>query len=262
MLTRKGRELFDETQRVMKFYGSVALRHSIPELHAGASSSATSRAATVRRISRRSASRRQPRRFRGAPIPRTSTGSRNSFSRMRPHTSGGDRPSAGRTITSSGSAKGFAQYFAAMYAEHVKKDGVFRTVIAQMARWTIDRIRSGPGLSRLPPRPHPQRRPRVSRARLQQGRADAAHAAQVDRRRRVLPRAAPFLLDVAIQEGGHRRREGRVRARGEPRSRRLLRSVDLRVVAATHEVQLHDRARRGGRAHSSRSASVSSCRSR
>jgi aminopeptidase N len=41
-------------------------------------------------------------------------------------------------------SEGFAQYFAAMYAEHIKKDAVFRQVIAQMARWTIDRSDQGP----------------------------------------------------------------------------------------------------------------------
>ena len=82
------------------------LGHSVPELHAGASSSASSPAATVRRISPRSAIRRRQRPSRGAPIPRTSTGSRSSFWRTRPRISGGGRRSAGRTITSSGSARG------------------------------------------------------------------------------------------------------------------------------------------------------------
>ena len=70
------------------------------------SSSAISRAATVRRTSPRSVIRRRRRPFRGAPIRRTSTGSRSSFWRTRPRINGGGRRSVGRTTTSSGSARG------------------------------------------------------------------------------------------------------------------------------------------------------------
>ena len=51
-----------------------------------------------------------------------------------------------------------------------------------------------------------------------------------------------FYATWRFKKAGHRGCEGGVRARGEPRSRPVLRSVDLRLVAAAHEVQLHDRA--------------------
>ena len=52
----------------------------------------------------------------------------------------------------------------------------------------MDAVRPGAGLPRLPARPHPGRQPRLPRARLQQGRGGAAHAAAAGRRRGVLPR--------------------------------------------------------------------------
>jgi len=41
-------------------------------------------------------------------------------------------------------SEGFSQYFAALYAEHVKKSDVFDSIISQMSRWTIDRSEQGP----------------------------------------------------------------------------------------------------------------------
>ena len=41
-------------------------------------------------------------------------------------------------------SEGFSQYFAALYAEHLKKASVFDSIIRQMARWTIDRSDQGP----------------------------------------------------------------------------------------------------------------------
>ena len=73
-----------------------------------------------------------------------------------------------------------------------------------MRRWAIDAVRPGPGLPRLPPRTHPQRQPRLPRARLQQGRGRAAHAAAAGRRRGLLPRDPPVLRRVAVPQGRHR----------------------------------------------------------
>jgi hypothetical protein len=39
-------------------------------------------------------------------------------------------------------SEGFAQYFAALYAQHIQRDRVFDSVIGQMARWTLDRSAS------------------------------------------------------------------------------------------------------------------------
>ena len=68
----------------------------------------------------------------GATIRRRSAAFPTSSSRTSSRTSGGDRRSAGATITSSGSAKGFAQYFAALYAQHQRGDETFASVLRQM----------------------------------------------------------------------------------------------------------------------------------
>ena len=90
-------------------------------------------------------------------------------------------------------SEGFAQYFAALYAQHQKGDEVVRRRAAAAAQVGHRLERPGAGVARLPPRPHPRREPRLPRARLQQGRGGAAHAPPPGRRRGVLPRAAALL---------------------------------------------------------------------
>jgi hypothetical protein len=41
-------------------------------------------------------------------------------------------------------SEGFSQYFAALYAQHTKKESVFKSIISQMARWTLNRSDQGP----------------------------------------------------------------------------------------------------------------------
>ncbi len=41
-------------------------------------------------------------------------------------------------------SEGFSQYFAALYAEHAKKESVFNSIVSQMTRWTLDRSDQGP----------------------------------------------------------------------------------------------------------------------
>jgi hypothetical protein len=41
-------------------------------------------------------------------------------------------------------SEGFSQYFAALYAENAKKKSVFDSVVSQMTRWTLDRSDQGP----------------------------------------------------------------------------------------------------------------------
>ena len=41
-------------------------------------------------------------------------------------------------------SEGFSQYFAALYAEQLGRGDVFRNVVSQMARWTLDRSDQGP----------------------------------------------------------------------------------------------------------------------
>ena len=75
----------------------------------------------------------------------------------------------------------------ALRAASARRRGV-RGRAAPVAPVGDERVRSGAGLPRLSARPHPRRQPRLPRARLQQGRRGAAHAAAPGRRRGVLPR--------------------------------------------------------------------------
>ena len=84
-------------------------------------------------------------------------------------------------------SEGFAQYFAAIYAERREARRVRRhhPVDEPMGRGDV---RPGPGLSRIPAGAHQERRPHPARGRLQQGRDGAAHAPAAGGRRGVLPR--------------------------------------------------------------------------
>ena len=157
-------------------------------------SSAISPEATARRTSPRSASRRRPRRsaWRADPgvlrrLPRVLSRARSRASVVGP----GRR--AGRTTTSSGSVRASRSTSRRSTPSSTEKSAVFDSIVAADGAVDARPIGSGSGLSRLPSRPHQERRPRLPRACLQQGRVDAAHAAAPDRRRRVLPRPAAVL---------------------------------------------------------------------
>ena len=60
-------------------------------------------------------------------------------------------------------SEGFAQYFAALYAQHSRGRGV-RDLLRQMRQVEPRRVRPGSGLPRLPARPHPGATSRVFRA--------------------------------------------------------------------------------------------------
>ena len=189
MLQRRARELFDETQRVMKFYGSVLSRHPVPELHARdcrARAAGRPQSAVLRRAQPAAAGNAH---FVAHRSRRTSTGFPEFFLAHETAHQWWGQAVGWKNYHEQWISEGFAQYFAAMYAEHMQEGR--RVPAGDRSDGALDArpLRSGSRLSRLSPRPHPQRRARVSRARLQQGRADAAHAAQADRRRRVLPRA-------------------------------------------------------------------------
>ena len=124
-----------------------------------------------------------------------------------------------------------------------------------------ERIRSGAGLPRLPARSHPGRRPHLPRARLQQGRGRAAHAAAAGRRRGVLRRPAPLLRRVALPQGRHRRVPAGDGSGGRAAARSLLRAVDLRVDAAAAEGRATASKAPRSWSTSSRSARSSTCRS-
>ncbi len=100
------------------------------------------------------------------------------------------------------------------------------------------RQRRGADLSRLPPGPHPRRKPDVPRAGVQQRGGGAAHAAPAGRRRGVLPRAAPLLPVRALSQDGHGGLPARDGTGNRPDACALLRSLDLRIDAAESDVQL------------------------
>ncbi len=143
MLQRKGRELFDETQRVMKFYGSVLsdipypsftlaiVEREQPGGHSPPYFAALSHPPPATPISWRT----DPAYFDGFP---------EFFLAHETAHQWWGQAVGWKNYHEQWISEGFAQYFAAMYAEHMKKGNVFRQVIAQMARWTLDRSDQGP----------------------------------------------------------------------------------------------------------------------
>jgi hypothetical protein len=143
MLQRKGRELFDETQRVMKFFGSVVsdipypsftlalVERDQPGGHSPPYFAALSHPPPATPISWRT----DPAYFDGFP---------EFFLAHETAHQWWGQAVGWKNYHEQWISEGFAQYFAAMYAEHAKKGGVFRQVIAQMARWTLDRSDQGP----------------------------------------------------------------------------------------------------------------------
>ena len=143
MLQRRGRELFDETQRVMKFYGSLlsdipypsftlaVVERDQPGGHSPPYFATLSHPPPATPISWRS----DPAYFDGYP---------EFFLAHETAHQWWGQAVGWKNYHEQWISEGFAQYFAAMYAEHVKKDGVFRQIIAQMARWTLDRSDQGP----------------------------------------------------------------------------------------------------------------------
>ena len=103
-------------------------------------------------------------------------------------------------------SEGFAQYFAAMYAEHQRGAGRRSArVLRHMRKWAVDASPQGPVYLgyRLG---HIRNEGRVYRALVyNKGARGPAHAAAAGRRRRVLRRPTPFLRRLALPEGGHRR---------------------------------------------------------
>ncbi len=143
LLQRRGRELFEETQRVMKFYGSVVSDIPYPSF-------------TLAIVEREQPGGHSPPYFAtlSHPPPATPVSWRTDpayfdgfpeffLAHEAAHQWWGQAV-GWKNYHEQWISEGFAQYFAAMYAEHAKKDGVFREVIAQMARWTLDRSDQGP----------------------------------------------------------------------------------------------------------------------
>ena len=99
-------------------------------------------------------------------------------------------------------SEGFAQYFAALYAQQQRGDGGVRLVLRQMRRWALEQSDQGPIWLGYRLGPHPRRQPRCS-ARWSTTRArGAAHAAAPGRRRGVLPGLRTVLRDARFQKAG------------------------------------------------------------
>ena len=138
-------------------------------------------------------------------------------------------------------SEGFAQYFAALYAQKTRGDETFLNMLRQFRRWSLNESDEGPVHLGLPARPHQGRQPHLPGAGLQQGRGRPAHAAAVARRRGVLQRAAALLRRAEIPQGGHRRPAPRLRGRIGQIARALLRAVDLQLGAAARPLQQRGR---------------------
>jgi hypothetical protein len=143
MLQRRGRDLFEETQRVMKFFGSVVSDIPYPSF-------------TLALVEREQPGGHSPPYFAALSLPPPSTpvvwrndpayfdGFPEFFLAHETAHQWWGQAVGWKNYHEQWISEGFAQYFAAMYAEHIKKDDVFRDVIAQMARWTLDRSDQGP----------------------------------------------------------------------------------------------------------------------
>ena len=189
----RGREIAPIAADIMRFYGTRDGRHAVrvadgddarARCAGGPQPGVLSHHQQRRAVLEAVLGQRSRRRLRGC---------RNFFSRTSSLTSGGARRSAGRTITSSGSARDSRSTSAALYAQRAHGDASFIAMLRQFRRWSLSESDQGPidlgyrlGLI--------QGQGRIFRARhLQQGRVRPPHAAPLRRRRGVLQRAAPLL---------------------------------------------------------------------
>lgn len=143
MLQRRGRELFLETQRVMKFYGSLLSDIPYPTF-------------TLALVEREQPGGHSPPYFAALSQPppatpiawRTDPAYFDSFPEFflaheAAHQWWGQAV-GWKNYHEQWISEGFAQYFAALYAESLRKNTTFKQVIAQMARWTLERSDQGP----------------------------------------------------------------------------------------------------------------------
>ncbi len=143
MLARKGRELFGDTQSIMKFYGSLVADIPYPSF-------------TVAIVERNQPGGHSPPYFAALshPPPATPVSWRSDpayfdgfpeffLAHEAAHQWWGQAV-GWKNYHEQWISEGFSQYFAALYAEHARKDDTFKQVVAQMARWTLDRSDQGP----------------------------------------------------------------------------------------------------------------------
>jgi hypothetical protein len=110
---------------------------------------------------------------------------------------------------------------------------------AQPAALVDGTFRPGAYFPRLPARSCEERGPRVPRARLQQGRGGAAHAAAAHRRRGLHEGPARLLRRTSLQEGRHRRPAPRHGSGERPVARTVLRPLGARRRTAARAAHHH-----------------------
>ncbi len=143
MLQRRARDLFEEGQRVMKFYGSLlgdvpyqsftlaVVERDQPGGHSPPYFATLSQPPMTTPI----AWRADPAYFEGFP---------EFFLAHEAAHQWWGQAVGWKNYHEQWISEGFSQYFAALYAEHVKKDAVFDSIVSQMTRWTLDRSDQGP----------------------------------------------------------------------------------------------------------------------
>ena len=143
MLQRKARELFEESQRVLKFYGSLlgdipyqsftlaVVERNQPGGHSPPYFAALSHPPPATPI----AWRTDPAYFEGFP---------EFFLAHEAAHQWWGQGVGWKNYHEQWISEGFSQYFAALYAEHIKKKSVFDSIVSQMSRWTVDRSDQGP----------------------------------------------------------------------------------------------------------------------
>ncbi len=143
MLARKGREIFASAQNIMKFYGSLISDIPYPSF-------------TVAVIERDQPGGHSPAYFAALSQPPPATpiswrtdpayfeGFHEFFLAHEAAHQWWGQAVGWKNYHEQWISEGFSQYFAALYAEHAKKDNTFRDIIGQMARWTLDRSDQGP----------------------------------------------------------------------------------------------------------------------
>jgi Peptidase family M1 domain len=143
MLQRRARELFEEAQRVLKFYGSLlgdipyqsftlaVVERNQPGGHSPPYFAALSHPPPATPI----AWRTDPAYFEGFP---------EFFLAHEAAHQWWGQGVGWKNYHEQWISEGFSQYFAALYAEHIKRKSVFDSIVNQMSRWTIDRSDQGP----------------------------------------------------------------------------------------------------------------------
>ena len=199
----RGRELAERAGRHRAVLRVARRRRAVSELHARARRERPARRPQPRLLRGAEPAAADDAARRGATIRRRSTGYPEFFLAHELAHQWWGQAVGWRNYHEQWLSEGFAQYFAALYAQHQRGDETFAARAAADAALGHRAVGSGPDLPRLPARPHPQREPRVPRARLQQGRGGAAHAAAPDRRRaRSSAASAASIATSRFQKAG------------------------------------------------------------